>query len=380
MANIDLLEAAPGRPETDETRHEQNMAFIAVEQGRQRMSEAEATITFLATPESPDGNKRNRLKDLVDDPRAEWTGGISVDKRIERGEITAEQVEHAKRSLGSFFVPTREGGVVGCIDGRTKVGFIRNSAAAIKEKFGPKIPGGTLAGGVSYRHAVSSFFSQFKNRTIVDDARTFAEASENKGGYLPGDHSAHPDKPGLGCGAVDGLEETHKKVNPNNINTLYGLTKGVLGDDFSEEHFSHFVSSAQFLAANDSYFDSKQQAIDELAALHHEALPELEGEHFEVILCINRKRGTTLNTDLFNTVMKEETGVELQAFDYDLWYTEDMARALFPDSVEQQQRFVHCRLAKAIATLMYLTDGTLQVAVRDAVHEVAREPELTSVA
>jgi hypothetical protein len=344
------------------------------------------------------------LKEQVDNPRAEWTGGVSVETRINEGEITREDIEHLKSRVNDFYLETTPGSIVRCIDGRTGAKFLAKARAVAEstkqyladkkeaiseafwsspshsnvvrlrtiprdspafEKLGPQIAGGTLAGGVSYRHASSSEFANFSDARIADDAKTYGEkSSAGPGGFEAGDHQAHPDKPGLGCGAVDGLEAIHDKVNPRNLKTLYGLTKGILGDEFRENHFTHFISSANSLAANEQYFASKQEAIYYLTTTNPDSLPELMGEHGEGVIVINRVKNTTLHRDYLNEVMREETGKDLQVFGYDLWYSEEMAKKLYPESIDMQERYVHCRVAKAVAALMYLTDGSLEVGVR----------------
>ncbi len=343
------------------------------------------------------------IKSLVDDPGAEWTGAISVDSRIASGEITRDDVEHAKSRLGNFYMLTTPGTFVRCIDGRSralsKISGLYNLVVSKASKFlsshygnrstlimpeseafeelGPQIPGGTITGGVSFRHATSTVFSDFSKASIAADAEKYGERStavvDNIMGYLPGDHSAHPDRPGLGCGAVDGVEETHDKVNNRNIKTLHGLMSATLGGLFDETHFSSFVTSSVLLSATHSYFDSKEEAIQHLKDNNPNCLPELIGNHAEVILGINTVVGTTLHTDLFNAAMKAETGKDIQAFGYDIWYSMQMAEKLFPDSEVQRKRYIHCRVGLSLAAIMYLSDGTIEVAVRtpDQVEPIA---------
>lgn len=317
-----------------------------------KMSEEEGAVNIVG-----------KLNELIPNKNAEWTGGVSVARRLEAGEISNDDIVWLRENISKFFVKTTPGATVGCIDGRIEAGYDDNNPAQFNAKLGPKIPGGTLAGGVSSRHAASSAYPDFENANIADDAKNFGEKTQ-KAGYQAGDHSAHSKEDEIGCAAWDGVKETHAKVNPSNLPTIYGLTKAVLATDFNEVHFTHFVSSANMLAANDAYFESKQEAVEYLTSINPDGLPELDGKHNELMLVINRVEGTTLHRDHLNA----ETGEKIQAFNYDLWYTERISKELFPDSIDAQARYVHCRLAMAVAAMMYITDGSLDVAVRDA-HE-----------
>ena len=55
-----------------------------------------------------------------------------------------------------------------------------------------------------------------------------------------------------------------------------------------------------------------------------------------------------------------------QAFGYDLWRSRQLVQALFPLPSNQvdRERFIHARVMLTIATLMAITDGSLQVLVR----------------
>lgn len=306
------------------------------------------------------------IGDIVKAPQAEWTGAISLKNRMESGEVTENGLLHAWNRLKDFYVVAKLGTVMRCIDERSQLDFDATTGSLETDGIGPQVPGGTLAGAVSYRETESHRVSDFQDANFKEDAKTYGIISKDKLGYLPGDHVAETLHGGIGCGAVDGLDDSHAKVNYRNISTLYNLTKSVLGDKFNEDAFARFVSSATLLRATVGYFDTLQDAIDDLKNSTHNALPVLTGSHKGVIIMINRVAGTTLNTNRLNQAMIDEAGEELQIFNYDLWFTEGTAKKLFPYSHENREIYLHSRLALAIATLMHLTDGSLQLGIHDS--------------
>lgn len=304
------------------------------------------------------------LKEAVNDPRAEWTGAISLAQRKESGEITDQYVEKFISLAKYYYVRTKEGATIRCIDARTRALFDAERTSKEELDLGPQIPGGTLGGAVAFRQASSTTFSEFKAASLLSDVKYFADKGANAG-FQPGNHTANHHAPGkTGCGAVDGVEASHRKVRAENYDTIFTLMKAVLGPGFSDTHSNAFALNASFLRANAGYFKELDDALELLQQSNKQALPELVGEHKEVVVFINLVEGETLANEHLNAVAKQELGKELQAFNFDFWFSQKVAKELFPHSVEMQSRYVHSRLGMAITTLMHLTDGSLRVVIR----------------
>jgi hypothetical protein len=298
------------------------------------------------------------------DKRANWNkDGISLDRRLLSGEITQSQVDHARDILAQSYVVIRPnvGARIGCIDGRTIEGYDDNNVASFGMELGPQIPGGTPIQAVAYRLALGGADGSYFNTDLGHDIKATAGKVDTLG-FLAGDHvDDHMDDTRTGCRAIDGVEEHAAMITPTTLHEVEAVLKQLMGSDYNARNFDHLIASAtRLLSVKGSYFIDKPQILAKLVAENSEGAPVLTGKHKEVFAVINLVEGETFHRDHFSS----QFGGEIQAFNYDAWFTFKAAKALFPYDLELQSRYVHARLALAVTALMDLTDGSPELILR----------------
>lgn len=292
-----------------------------------------------------------------------WTGAISLQKRLDSSEISPSELQDSLHYLSDCYVLTQRGASVGCIDGRFLNGYNDNNPVTFGRKLGPKTPGGTAIDGVADRVALSAKGESFDRVTIKNDISTMAEAAL-KTGYQAGDHVAANCPDGkCGCGAVDGVIKHCETVTLPASAEVKAITKSLLGASYNEATFDEVSDSINVLLSHeDDYLVAKDEIIAELVAINPDAAPVLIGTHNEVAVMLNMVHGETLHEDHYAA----RTDGKIQAFNYDVWHTLDIAKERYPEDETQQNRFVHARIALAVTALMDLTDGSLLLGVRTA--------------
>jgi hypothetical protein len=301
-----------------------------------------------------------------------WTGGISLSRRLEPKDptqdnrhedekLTSQEVGEALNFIPACYVPTQQGAYIRCIDGRIKIGYSDYDPTSVGQKLGPQVAGGTPIQALTFRVSSGGNSNDFKNTSLRKDT-DFVSLKVNNLGFLPGDHVDENHKPGkTGCGAVDGCEEHCEAIGPQTLEEVELMTSGVLGEYFNPEHFdSNIASFSRLLANKEAYFAEKNAIIAEFVEHNPEAAPVLTGRHNEIAVIINLVKGETFHTDHFASQFEGR----IQAFNYDIWHTFEIAEELFPDDQQKQSKYVHGRMMLAVTALMGLTDGSLIVGVR----------------
>jgi hypothetical protein len=289
-----------------------------------------------------------------------WTGAISLDKRLRSGELDENEVEESVAYAAGCFVPTSFGAMIRCIDGRFLLGYDDDNPLMYGRPLGPQVPGGTLAGGIAWRLAQGNDALSFKEADLGLDIAEYATVDANTG-FIAGGHTDEHAGPGkTGCGAIDGLEVVLSLFDYNHIEDLEQLTKMMLGQNFRSLNFDHtYTSSARLLAARGHYFAEMGQILNKLKEHNPAGATVQAGNHNEIIQIINLVPNTTFHGDHFNA----RTNGKIQAFNYDLWRTIDTADKLHTNP-ELQSRYLHSRAALAVGTLMHLTDGSQRFLIR----------------
>lgn len=274
-----------------------------------------------------------------------FDGSISPRQRLDSGEITMSEITDAKTSLNKFYVQTTPGSYKRCVDGRSRA--VPN--AQQESALGPQVQGGTideivakrLAGGVD------------SNDTLEADTATHSESFDSS--YSLGAHTdTGAGETGFGCGAVKGQEaKLDYYVERASMEAIADITETICSMAGTSIPIG-WSDKLQLSAANlktiaPQYFAKKLEIIQSMQKADPESVALLEGSHNEVFLVLNFVKGTTLNTDEFNA----QTGGKIQAFGLDVWNIIDEHRE---DAV-----FV---LADSVATLMNLTDGSIEVLAR----------------
>jgi len=307
-------------------------------------------------------------------------GGVS-DKNIWLGNISAEQPDLRKKSkdeyresLDKYFVEVSPNSPVRCIDGRPKKGnLFRRAVDIIHAKLGPQTPGGTPAVALAIR--IAEFDRLPKDKTIVDDLNMAKERYDALGlAFPPGNHEDdHPNPHKTGCGAIDKMPEILAHMtNAEALPIIANYAKSIIGEDFTDEAFRnvierlHIINGKEFkrsylIQDKDGSYRYKSLIPEQVRKLSgHDAIEQVEGEHKELFLVINKVEGTTFNRDHFCLDSENEA----QAFNYDYWFVKYRADRLYANDPATRAEFLIAKTMYAVSTAMVLTDGSLEVGIR----------------
>lgn len=277
-----------------------------------------------------------------------WPGAVSVP---ENGPGRTTLID----GLDDYYVPVDPGAPTRCIDGR-------HDPAVLETALGAQAPGGATGVALSYRLGVDR--DDATRGTLLSDAHAMLSAY-NRLGMTPGGHRDDGDATGgrVGCGALDGLDNVLAcLLDPTLVDDHKRLVRLLLDRDFDRDHYLRILGTALVLRSRWSeYFTDRATVLDLLERNHPGSVPVLKGEHREGVVVVNLVPGTTLASNRFSADHDQ-----VQAFGYDLWRTQDVARALMPlpSRAVDRSRFVHARVMLTVATLMALTDGSLPLVLR----------------
>ncbi|NCU40788.1 hypothetical protein EOL73_03460 [Candidatus Saccharibacteria bacterium] len=184
-------------------------------------------------------------------------------------------------------------------------------------------------------------------------------------GLTPGGHRDDREHEGeaIGCGAIDGIEVVlDHMINPELVEDHKRIVKMFLGKYFDRDNYLRVMGAGLVLKSRSAdYFTGRGNILKLLEEKAPKSVSKLEGHHNEGIVIVNFVPDTTLASNRF---AKDHS--DLQAFGYDIWRSEQLSVTLFPLPSQQvdRERFVMARVMITVATLMTLTDGSLQVLVR----------------
>lgn len=314
-----------------------------VRQEIHEMSAQEGEVTFLSTLS---GGENAHL----------WVGGISRTKRFEPdGDLHGKEalVAEREKALGRHFVQTTAGAPKRCVDGRTRLGYDGTKAGSYGQALGPQVQGGSVDEAAAYELAKD--INEVENQMATD----FVEAVEryvetHQSDFEPGDHD--DDHGGLGCGAVKTMPDKVDMYNdPEAVPVIKSTTTTILNADDKQPTSGVFeklqANSARLVARKEQYFADLARTVDVLRARNAQAVEKLGGvPHNEMSLTLNFVRGTTFHRDDYNGA----TEGLVQNFNLDVWNIID----------EHPPEVAEILIADAVATLMKLTDGTLNVYAR----------------
>lgn len=191
-------------------------------------------------------------------------------------------------------------------------------------------------------------------------------ASYMRLGLTPGGHrddEAHAN--GVGCGAIDGIEKVLECLtDPHLVEDHKRLVRAVLDTDFDRDTYLRVLGASQVLGGySEDFFAGRENILELLENECPGSVSTLQGEHNEKLVIINFVPNTTLSSNRF---ANENNG--MQAFGYDVWRSRQLAETLLPlpSQGTDRERFITARVSITIATLMALTDGSLQVLLRFA--------------
>jgi len=275
-----------------------------------------------------------------------WSGLLSVDDRF-------VDVYRIVSELDQYYVPTKHNAKTRCIDGR-------HDPKLDESNLGPQVPAGAPGAALAYRLGVDK--DDLTRGTFLNDTEVMID-SYLRLGLAPGGHrDDNGREDAVGCGAIDGVQNIlDRMTDPRFVEDHKRLVKLLLAENFDRDNYLRVLGAGLVLESRaNGYFAEKGQILDLLEQKCPDSVSTLHGDHQEGIVIVNLVPDTTLASNRF----ADTFGV--QAFGYDLWRSKQLARALLPlpsQSVDCE-RFVTARVMLSVATLMTLTDGSLQLLVR----------------
>lgn len=283
-----------------------------------------------------------------------WKGSVSADDIfIDLPEIT--------ENLSSYYVVTNPNAKTRCIDGR-------HDPELNEAELGPQVPGGATGAALAYRLGVDK--DDLTRGTFLSDFETMLDTYVRLG-LAPGGHrdNGEHDDGKVGCGAIDSVATILGCLSDSNlVEDSKRLTRAILAEGFNRDDYLRVLGASLVLDshAND-YFAQNSELIPMLEDKAPGSVSTLTGSHNEKLVSVNFVPGTTFASNRF---ANEHGGI--QAFGYDVWRSKELAAMLLPQDsqVSDRWRFVTARVMITIATLMALTDGSLQLLFRLPVEEV----------
>lgn len=287
-----------------------------------------------------------------------WLGKLSQHGGAWNGSIASRlephEAEKYKKLLEKSFAKVDAGAPMRCIDGRI---------GKVHEELGPQVSGGGPGFSLAFHVATG-----LKGLNVIEDFNNFWELHRESGNqFAVGGHvDDHAKLPYSGCGAIDKMPQIWKRItDEGSRQALEAYTIAILGEQFDqttlESVLLNVLSIKPALYFKEHGHSYRTELINQIKK-HSEktAIEELEGAHKEAFVIINMKPGSTLDKESF----VNKTSGQIQAFNYDYWFTRQLAAELFPVDPSLQNLFTTTNVLYNLATAMVLTDGSLEAAVR----------------
>ena len=352
----------------------------AMVSGHENKETLVATINNLGTL---NGVINNSNKELVVYPKDQiWTGKISLENRLLNDPEFAKRVEVALKpeTIAPYYVAADISARTRCIDGRLLDGWL-DSVALQERPLGPQVPGGAATMALAMRLVDGMDIT--RHTTLGGDIDDSISLLISHGLSFGGHIDDHAGEGKTGCGAIDQLKPILEKFQqPETSFQMRGLVSALMGDTYNTHLYNSIIGELQnvwalqsiYLAENDEgQLEYNVHAIDALRknATDENPVAKLVGAHNEVGLVINTQPATTFNRDKYNADHQSE----IQLFNYDFWYSEQLAATLYPTTgslgleerqvnVQKQVKFLTVRAMLAVATAMQLTDGSVDLLIR----------------
>ena len=277
-----------------------------------------------------------------------WHGGVSADD-------VYVDIDSVKESLDEYYVSVHPGAKTRCIDGR-------HDPALNEAELGPQVPGGATGAALAYRLGVDR--DDLTRGTFLSDFETMLDGFLRLG-LAPGGHrdNAEHDDGAVGCGAIDSVATVlHCMSDATLVEDSKRLTRAILAEDFERDDFLRVLGASLVLNSHaEDYFAQNGELLPLLESAAPGSVSTLNGSHNEKLVIVNFIPGTTFASNRF---AQEHDG--MQAFGYDVWRSKELASMLLPQDSQSvdRYRFITARVMVTIATLMALTDGSLQLLFR----------------
>lgn len=278
----------------------------------------------------------------------QWKGSVSA------SDITLDLAAITK-TLNNYYVAINPKAKTRCIDGR-------HDPSLDEAELGPQVPGGATGAALAYRLGVDR--DDLTRGTFLSDFESMLD-NYLRLGLSPGGHRDNGDHNDgeVGCGAIDGVAKVLECLSdPHLVEDSKRLTRAILADNFYRDDYLRVLGASVVLEAHaDHYFAQNDELLPLLESKAPGSVSTLTGSHNEKLVIVNFVPGTTLASNRF---ANEHDGI--QAFGYDVWRSKELASMLLPQDANSidRARFITARVMITIATLMALTDGSLQLLFR----------------
>jgi len=305
------------------------------------MSEEQATIEVLG---ELSGGERADL----------WQGKISLDSRIESGEITADELDSVPNNVNRFYVSVSESAALRCVDGSSLLGYDKNSAVSSNKPLGFQIQGGVA--GVA--QAMRLWLGPEPGATLLTDIDKSTE--KYLGNYQAGNHTDDTvGEDATGCGAIDQYAtKLAFLTNPTKQPAIKDIADSIMASGNKTAPagaFERITRNAAALSQIEGYVPPAKDTLDKIRSLNPNGIEVLVRPHPEVSLTLNWVKNKTFSRDAYNA----ETDSKIANFNLDTW-------AIFDHLGEEVG---YAAIVDAIVTVMAITDGSQLLLVRRPVEQ-----------
>jgi len=292
-------------------------------------------------------------------PPEHWTGNISLKSRLETGHLSIGEVRQATSHLNESFVPVKKGASKRCVDGRTAQGYDDSNPKSYGAGLGPQVQGATYGDAIGVRLAKG----YEEGATLKNDVKEYAESE--KSDFAPGAHVDNHAGDGFGgCGAVVGQErkiDIYTSERKETLKKIMTESYKAGGLSIPQDKFDKlFQSGAELETHKTDYFADKMDPIKMFKNDNPRSIETQMNGHNEVSLSLNFVKDTTFHRDHYNSLTRDK----IQNFNLDVWAI-----------IEEHGEDAFYVIADAVATVLDLTDGSIQLFAR-----VPRKNEVEPIA
>ena len=253
--------------------------------------------------------------------------------------------------LGEYYLPAVQNIIGACMDGRPG-----STAEAV-----PNGAGGGLLYLVTDRlvHGDSDSIDEANIRVLGQIGQIPATVHVHR------DHHAHGED--AGCAAADKVGAIFTIIAQHGEQLRSLATELGLGSDSSDEAHQQIIRHAAdesklvMASGNDlvAMVDAQLAKSAEPTGAHTDML---QGSHYEAVVVMNQRAGTTLNRQALAQEF-DRASAHRQAFNIDTWAFAPSAEALYPDDPTAQQQATTAMLYYNLAAIMALCDPRMTVTV-----------------
>ena len=309
---------------------------------------------FYSQASSSDEVQGYRGDDEISDCYEQPVVSYELGDKYGLGDLTTPEwprrAEFVQR-LGEYYLPATQNIIGACMDGRPG-----STAEAV-----PNGAGGGLLYLVTDRlvHGDSDSIDEANIRVLGQIGQIPATVHVHR------DHHAHGED--AGCAAADKVGAIFTIIAQHGEQLRSLATELGLGSDISDEAHQQIIRHAAdesklvMASGNDlvAMVDAQLAKSAEPTGAHTDML---QGSHYEAVVVMNQRAGTTLNRQALAQEF-DRASAHRQAFNIDTWAFAPSAEALYPDDPTAQQQATTAMLYYNLAAIMALCDPRMTVTV-----------------